>query len=83
MFILKIALVFIATFILDWLWAAYIINTSTKNILKSCIYSALILLTGAFITMSYVEDKRMLIPALVGGVLGTYFCVKYESKTNE
>lgn len=83
MVILKIILVFFVTFILDWVWAAYIVNTSKKDAIKSSIYSGLILCMGAFITLSYVEDKRMLIPALIGGMIGTYFCVKHESRKNE
>jgi len=80
--VFKFLMVFFATFILDWIWASYIIETSSKNSIKSSLLSGLIVLMGAFITLSYIEDKKMLIAAVAGGALGTFFCVE-KSKRDE
>jgi hypothetical protein len=80
MIFLKSILVFFVAFIIDWIWALYIISTSKKDPLKAAMLSGLILLFGATITLSYVENKWYLVPATAGGMLGTYICVCRKSR---
>lgn len=75
---LKALLIFAAVFCTDWLWASYIINTAKKNVTKSSVLSGLIVGIGAFTTITYVEDHTMIIPAVIGGMLGTVVGVKYN-----
>lgn len=74
---LVFALVFVASFIADFVWAAYIMATSEKKALKAALLSGIIVVMGIFVTLSWLEDKRTIVAATVGGILGTYFCVKY------
>jgi hypothetical protein len=37
--------------------------------------SAAIILTGAFVTLAYVQDRRYLLPAVLGAFAGTYLSV--------
>ena len=80
---LKFALVFVATFILDWIWASYIIETSSKNSVRASVLSGLLVLMGGFVTLSYVEDTRMLAAAALGGMLGTFLSVERSRKDEE
>lgn len=69
-------LVFFAAMATDWLWATYIAQTAAKNAIKAALWSGVLMLVGAYVTLSYLEDWRMLIPAVIGGMIGTYISVK-------
>jgi hypothetical protein len=75
MIFLKGTLIFLISFIIDWIWALYIISTSKKDPLRAALLSGVILVFGATITISYIENKWYLVPAALGGMLGTYTCV--------
>lgn len=72
--------VLVAAFILDSIWAFYIIETANKNPFKAALWGAAIMAIGAFLTLSYVEDGSRLISAIIGGMIGTYVSVKYSKK---
>jgi hypothetical protein len=74
--VLKYALVFVASFLVDWIWAAYIIETARKAAVKSTLLSGLIVLIGAFTTLSFMHDPTTVVAAVLGGMLGTYVSVK-------
>jgi len=73
---MKTALVFLAAFATDWVWAWYIVYTAQKAPVRSALLSGVIMVVGAFITLAYLEDPAMLWVAVVGGMFGTYFSVK-------
>jgi len=73
--ILEYALVFFATLCSDLLWAVYIRNTASNKAWQATLSSGAIILAGAFVTTSYVADHGKLVPALMGGMLGTYIYV--------
>jgi uncharacterized membrane protein YfcA len=50
--------------------------------MKASIYSMFIMLSGAFTAINYIENHWMLIPAALGGAIGTYISAKYSSKEN-
>jgi len=78
---MKHILVFFAAMIVDSVWAFYIIATAEKDAIKSTLLSGLIFLTGAFLTLSYVQDKIYLISAVLGGMIGTYLSIKFKNKS--
>lgn len=53
---LKYLLVGIAAFLVDWIWAAYIIETARKAAVKSALLSGVIVLIGAFTTLAYMDE---------------------------
>jgi hypothetical protein len=69
--------VFIAVVVADIVWAAYITQVSNKNAWWAAWCSVLVYLTGAYAVTKYVEDKKMLIPAVFGAFLGTYIVVYF------
>lgn len=73
---IKYIVMFTAAFLVDWVWAEYIKHTAAKNAWRSAGLSGVIVLIGAFTTFAYMEDRWMVAPALLGGMLGTYVSVK-------
>ena len=71
-------LVFIATIVVDWLWALYIIYTSKKQALKAAIFATLLTCLGSFITLSYIHDRRAIIAAALGAFIGTFLSIKFN-----
>ena len=59
----------------DFLWAKYIGTVASASSVAAANYGMLVVVLGAYIVVSYVEDKRMIIPAAIGAWLGTYYGV--------
>ncbi len=73
-------LVFVAGFVSDWVWAGYIAYTSEKRAGLAALFSGVIMVLGAYVTVAYLENPRMLAVAVAGGMLGTYVFVKRKAK---
>jgi hypothetical protein len=69
-------LIFFSVALVDVFWTRYFQSVAEKAPVKSGVYSSLIILIGAFSTMSYVGDHKLVIPAALGAFVGTYFTVK-------
>ena len=69
------AVVLVAMAVSEFIWARYISNISDGNALIAASWGSVVIALGAFITLSYVDDKRMILPATIGAFLGTYFAV--------
>ena len=48
--------------------------------LKASVAGALIMLAGAFTAIGYIEDHYLLIPAVLGGFIGTYVAASKKEK---
>ena len=68
--------VFLAMMITDIMWAKYTLAVAFLKPVLSGIYSAVIILMGAVTVVAYVEDRSMLIPAMLGAFVGTYYTIK-------
>lgn len=77
---LKLLFVFLISLLFDIVYAKYIIYTSRKNLLLSTIFSGLVILVSGTITLSYLDNKLSLIPAVLGGMCGTYICIRFMHK---
>lgn len=80
MFALKAFGIFVLVTLLDFLWAQYIKHTANAEALKSASYAALISLMGCMVTISYVDDRRMIVPAALGAFVGTYASARFSKK---
>lgn len=67
----KWLLVFGAMFVTDVVWAKYTQAVAKRQPVRAGFWSVGIILAGAYVTMSYVEDAWYLIPAVLGAFLGT------------
>lgn len=76
----SIVFVFLASLISNVLWAFYIRRTSQGHAFWSSTVGAAITLVGAYIILSYVDNKLYLIPTIIGGFIGQYFTMKYDAR---
>ena len=67
----------LAVALADGLWSAYIAAVAAHRPALAALLSVGIILCGAFVTVAYVRDRRQLLPAAVGGFVGTYLSVRY------
>jgi hypothetical protein len=49
--------------------------TARVSPMEAATWAAMVIVLGAFIVVSYVHDKRLIIPAAIGAFIGTYFAV--------
>lgn len=82
-FYLKASLVFISAFITDAVWAYYIKHTSQNNAWRSSASGAIIVLIGGLMTVEYVQDRRLILAAALGGFWGTFALVKHSQNKKE
>jgi hypothetical protein len=79
-FIVKSILVFLAVVLGDILWVLYIRRSGEGRALSAAVFGTLIWIFGAFVVINYMEDKRLIIFAVLGAFIGTYLAVKFDSK---
>jgi hypothetical protein len=59
----------------DYFWAKYISSIAGGNAIVAGTWGAAVVVLGAFIVLSYVHDKRMIVFAGIGAFIGTYLAV--------
>lgn len=69
-------LVFISVLAADIVWAKYIQAVAEHRALLSGFYSVFVYLAGAYAVTKYIENKKLLIPAVFGAFIGTYITVQ-------
>ena len=72
---IKAVAVCLSMLISDFTWAKYIATVAAHSSLAAAIYGVIVVVLGAYIVVSYVEDKRLIIPAAIGAFIGTYYGV--------
>lgn len=72
--------VFIAIAIADVCWTYYFIKIEERKSLPAGLWGAGVYLCGAFAVVSYTTDRSLIIPAVLGAILGTYLTVEYKRK---
>lgn len=77
-FLLRSTLVFFAAVVTDAVWAYYIKHTGSGHLLRASGASSIIVLLGGFITVEYMDDKRLLVAGALGAFCGTYLLMRYE-----
>lgn len=65
----------LATGVSDFIWAHYISAIAGGERLAAANWGAVVIVLGAFIVVSYVSDRRLIIPAAIGAWIGTYLAV--------
>lgn len=68
--------VFTATVIADVIWAEWSKAVAAKRPAASGLYAMGIIVCGAFVTIEYVHDHILLVPAAAGAFLGTWWSVR-------
>lgn len=74
---------FVIIFIIDLLvafaWGKCVKAVSNNKPLEAALWSAFISASGAITIISYNKDNLLIIPAIVGGGVGTYLSVRRKS----
>ena len=73
-------LVFLSMIFVDYRWGIYMKAMANHEALKASVAGALIMLAGAFTAIGYIEDHYLLIPAVLGGFIGTYVAASKKEK---
>ena len=76
-FITQFILVVFALILADICWTMYFTETARKHATKAGVWSALIMLSGSYATVSFVHDKRFIVAAMIGSFIGTYATIKW------
>jgi hypothetical protein len=67
----KYLLVFALSVILDYVWGSYIKHTANGAALPSATYAAVLVAMSSLMTILYVGDHWLVIPASAGAFVGT------------
>lgn len=79
-YITKFLLVVVFMTFTDIAWASYTIKVDNRQAAKAGLWSMMIMLFSALTTTNYVNDKSLIIAAMVGCFLGTFITVRYHDK---
>lgn len=74
----QVPLAFFGMVALDFVWARYTINLVKKYNAVSGGYAATIMLLNGVVTLTYVHDPWMILPAAAGAFVGTFLGNKLD-----
>jgi hypothetical protein len=61
--------------LLDYLWGVYIKSIAQRKVKTAMATSVIIYVGGASVTLSYIDNPVLLVPAAIGAAIGTWFAV--------
>jgi hypothetical protein len=76
--ILKFIFVFLAMALADVCWTYYFIKISERKSIQAGLWGVGVYLCGAFAVIAYMENKTLLIAAILGSFVGTWASVEYK-----
>lgn len=76
-FVFKALSVFAAMTLLDVVFALYIVATAGHQTILASSWAVAIQLCSTFVTVSYVGDRRLISPCLLGAFTGTWLALTY------
>ena len=79
-FAVECAWVFGLTALTDFIWAKYMTTAADGKALAASLWSAAIIGVGSFVVTAYVQDHRLIMPAMIGAFVGTYFSLRFEKR---
>lgn len=75
--------VFACAVLVDFAWCFYIRRTVSGKAAAAATWGLMILLFGVFNTISWLENRWMLIPMYLGAWIGTYAVVKWDHRNDQ
>lgn len=82
-FVIKFIAVTLSMILADICWTMYFIEVDKRKAIASGIWGSAIILFGAFTTVHYVNDHRLLVAAVLGSFIGTAGTVYYKKKKED
>jgi hypothetical protein len=74
-FSVRAGAVFFGAFVSDYVWAKYMLGVANGPATVAANWASVVIILGAYLVVSYVQDKRLIIPAAIGAWIGTYLAV--------
>lgn len=74
--IVRALVTFTALFVLDVVWARYTGAITDRRRALASSYAAAIIALSAIGTINYIDDRRMIVPAMLGAFCGTFVGIK-------
>ncbi len=71
-------LIFVANIADDILCVLYIRRSASGDAISAAILSGILTAIVAFSVVSYVKNKKYLIPAILGSMIGTYLAILWD-----
>jgi hypothetical protein len=78
-FLIWYAIIFIIDLLVAFAWGRCVKAVAENKPLTAALYSAFISASGAITIISYNKDNWLIIPAIIGGSVGTYLSVRKKS----
>lgn len=69
------AAVLVGMTILDFVWARYTAACAEKKAMLASLNASGIMILNGLVTIVYVNEPRMIVPAVVGAFIGTYLSI--------
>ena len=69
---------FLAMFFTDIFYTYYLSAVEKNRAVAAGLWAGILYLLGALIVVGYTKDVWILVPATIGGILGTYLGVKLK-----
>lgn len=69
--------VFLAMALLDIVFAPYVAKIASREALEASVWASAIVVCNAFVVVSYVKDRRLILPLALGAFAGTWLSVSY------
>lgn len=79
-YLVKFLTVLLAMAIADVCWTYYFIKIEERRSVAAGLWGIGIYLCGAFTIMSYMEDRSLVVAAMIGSFIGTWATVEYKKK---
>jgi hypothetical protein len=78
-YLLKFLGVMVSMILADVCWTYYFMKVSERKAIAAGIWGSSVLIFGAFTTINYVEDRTLLLAAILGSFIGTAGTVWYKN----
>ena len=65
------AAVFVGMAVQDFVWAFYTLALTRHQSIRAGLYAGVLIAIGGFVTVGYIADHWLLLPAVIGAIGGT------------
>lgn len=73
-------LIFLVDLSVAFAWTECVKAVAERKVIGATLWSGFITSSGAFTIISYTHNNWLIIPAVVGGMIGTYLSIKYNKQ---
>lgn len=77
---IEVLIAFIGMALVDLVFAFYVIKAAEGKAYTTGTYAVLLTFLNGMVTLAYVDNKLMLIPAALGAFVGTVMAIKLDQR---